>query len=52
MGTDKLSFAGIIIRSHVTVSDVIHVTRSDASCILCPEICYAYAQPEVAQYLP
>jgi hypothetical protein len=29
-----------------------HVTGSDANLVHCLEVCYAHAQPEVAQYPP
>jgi hypothetical protein len=38
--------------SDVTGSTVSHVTGSDISHVPCPEICSAYAQPEVAPYPP
>ena len=38
--------------NNVTGSDVNHVTGSDVSHMPCPELCYAHAQPEVAQYPP
>ena len=38
--------------SDVTGSDVSHVTGRDVSHVPCPEVCYAHALPEVAQYPP
>jgi hypothetical protein len=55
MGTAQATFAEILwgaTGSDVTGSDVSHVTVSDAVHLPCPEVCYAHAQPEVAQYPP
>jgi hypothetical protein len=47
MGTAQATFAEVLWGA--TGSDV---TGSDAVHLPCPELCYAHAQPEVAQYPP
>jgi hypothetical protein len=52
MGTAQATFAEVLwgaTGSHVTGSDA---TGSDVIHMPCPEVCYAHAQPEVAQYPP
>jgi hypothetical protein len=54
MGTAQVTFEVVLwggaTGSDMTGSDVSHMTRSDVSHVPCPEVYYAHAQPEVAQY--